>query len=234
LLNKAKGDIEIIAILDGWWENPEKIIIDSRVNYLHFTEARGMRNAINSGVAIARGQYIMKCDAHCMFSEGFDETLKKDCQDNWVLVPRRYALDPEVWGIEDRTDRKYPIDMMYLSETLQGVPWNEGNDPNLQIQDLPISQGSCWFMNRDLYYKLGLLDEEKWGLFYWEFLEISLKAWSQGAEIKVDRNTWYAHFHKVDGRGYSLPKVERERAEQIIKDMSKEISIIREKFPNMP
>ena len=39
--------------------------------------------------AIATGDFLMKCDAHCMFQEGYDEILKADCPDDGVLVPRR-------------------------------------------------------------------------------------------------------------------------------------------------
>jgi lipopolysaccharide assembly outer membrane protein LptD (OstA) len=33
-----------------------------------------------------------------------------------------------------------------------------------------------------------------------------------GGEIKVNKNTWYAHWHKTIGRGYSLDR-EQEKAE---------------------
>lgn len=76
LLAKATQDIEIIAVLDGYWPPQNEIVNDKRVIYVHFSEAKGMRNAINSGVAIANGEFILKSDAHCMFAKGFDEVLK--------------------------------------------------------------------------------------------------------------------------------------------------------------
>src|SRR3990167_6732652 len=97
LMAKAKGSIQIIAVLDGYWPNIEEIINGPKVIYLHFSKTRGMRNAINSAVAIAQGDYILKCDAHCMFDEGYDVKLQADCEDNWIVIPRRYALDPEKW-----------------------------------------------------------------------------------------------------------------------------------------
>lgn len=234
LLVKAVGDIEIIAVLDGYWEEAEKIVDDPRVNYLNFGAPRGMRNAINKGVAVATGEFIMKLDAHCMVAKGFDKDLKEVHEPNWIQIPRRYALDPEAWALEDRTDRKYPIDVMALSSTLQGTEWHEGSNPNELIEDTPMSQGSCWFMHKNYYEEIGLLDEKQWGLFFWEFLEIALKCWGSGGSVKVNKGTWYAHYHKTKSRGYSLPSGERERADKIIKEMSKEIDIIRKKFPNMP
>ena len=61
LSNSGLGsDIEIIVVLDGYWV--ENIIEDPRVRYLHLGKNRGMRGAINAGVSISRGEYIMRTD----------------------------------------------------------------------------------------------------------------------------------------------------------------------------
>jgi glycosyltransferase involved in cell wall biosynthesis len=217
LLVKAKGEIEIIAILDGYWEKAEDIVIDPRVNYLHFATSKGMRACINSGVALARGEHILKTDAHCMFDKGFDEILVRDHRSNWVVVPRRYALDPEKWEREDNP--KYPVDYMYLSKDLHGEVWNEKNKDEslkeIEIDDLMSSQGSCWFMEKGYYEWLELLDESNYGTFANEFQEIGLKCWLSGGDVKVNKNTWYAHWHKPKsvGRGYSLDGKQVEKAE---------------------
>ena len=83
LLDKSRGDIEIIVVCDGVW--PSKIVDDKRVKYIHQGtqhNSPGMREAINKGVALSKGEYIMKIDEHCMMSEGFDleivKTFEKD------------------------------------------------------------------------------------------------------------------------------------------------------------
>lgn len=208
ILKKATGNIEVIVTLDGYWPASSDIIEDDRVTYLHYTKAKGMRNAINSAVAISRGEYLLKTDAHCLFNKGFDEVLKKDCLDNWVVVPRRYALDPVRWEIIDNP--KYPIDYMFLSKDLHGEVWHEKNrDPkliNINIDDTMSAQGSAWFMKRTYFDYLELLDEEKYGNFYNEFQEIGLKAWLSGGRVVVNKKTFYAHWHKdkQSGRGYAL------------------------------
>jgi glycosyltransferase involved in cell wall biosynthesis len=219
LLQKARGEIEIYAILDGVWEDSEKIVFDPRVNYLFFPEARGMRNAINKGVELARGEYIMKTDAHCMFGEGYDEILKNDIEDNWVVVPRRYALDPEKWAIEERTDDKYPIDVMRLDENYQAVPTTERKDNSI----IPTEsfQGSCWFMKKSYYKRLKLLDEEKFGTFWHEAQEIGLKVAKDGGKIMCNTKTYYAHWHKTEGRGYSLGEDEK-KARKTIEELKNE------------
>jgi len=217
LLVKAKGDIEIIAILDGYWEKPDRIIDDPCVNYIHFTNPRGMRNAINSGVAIAKGEYILKIDAHCMVAPGYDEILADDCKDNWIVVPRRYALDVANWQIENRSDNKYPIDYEYLDYSdLHGIVWIEKRDErkDIMIDDIISAQGSAWFIRKDFFDRLEGLDDINYGTFFLEFQELSFKAWTEGGRVVVNKNTWYAHWHKTDGRGYSLGSKEREKAIQ--------------------
>jgi len=222
LLKNARGDIEIIAVLDGYWEKPEKIVEDNRVIYLHKGESEGMRAGINSAVAVSTGEFIIKVDGHCMFGEGFDEILKKDCEEDWVVVPTRKRLDAENWCIQDVG--KPDIDYMFLSfpndpadfggAGLNGKVWEEKNrDPELKnkkIDDLMSSQGSMWFMRRSYFDFLELMDEENYGTFWNEFQEIGLKAWLSGGRVVVNKNTWYAHLHKGKkyGRGYFLAEKE--------------------------
>lgn len=242
MLVKATGPIEVIAVLDGYWPDYSEIIEDSRVIYLNIPESRGMRNAINSGVAVSRGEYILKCDAHVMFEKGFDEVLKADCKENWVVVPRRYALDPEKWKVINNP--KYPVDRMYLSTDLHGMPWVEANKDQL-IEDTPSSQGSSWFMRKTYYEFLELLDEKSYGTFYNEFQEIGLKAWLSGGKVVVNKKTFYSHWHKPSdvGRGYSLDKGEKEKALAYLENWKKgkgwhkqiySLSWFKDKFPGMP
>jgi len=216
LLDKATGEIEIIAVLEGYWPPIEEIVDDPRVTYIHFSKPRGMRGAINAGVSIAKYDYLLKIDAHCIVGTGYDQTLEADCEYDWIVVPRRYALDVKKWDIEERSDNKYPIDYMYLNKELHGSPWTEKNiDPELKkkpIDDLMSSQGSCWFMKKTYFHWLELMDEENYGSFASEFQELGLKCWLSGGKVKVNKNTWYAHWHKTEGRGYSLNRKEGDKA----------------------
>ena len=130
VLQKAKEEIEIIVILDGYWE---KQVIDN-VIYLHKGKSEGMRSAINSGVAIASGEYIMKIDAHCMLDEEFDIKLKQHHQDNWIQVPTRKRLNPSCWMIIN--DGRPDIDYMKLDEENRGRLWNRPERNHIMIDDI--------------------------------------------------------------------------------------------------
>src|SRR5688572_5682458 len=89
LLRNAAESVEILVILDGYWPDPP-LPADKRLKILHRGDAQGMRPAINAAVQMSTGQYLMKCDGHTMWPEGYDVQLKADyLADNWILTPRR-------------------------------------------------------------------------------------------------------------------------------------------------
>lgn len=201
LLAKAAGDVEVVVVLDGYWELG--LPADPRVRILHRGKALGLRPAINGAVHMATGQYLLKCDAHTMWAKGYDEHLRADYREgNWVLVPRRYALDAESWT-RDTSNSKYPVDYHYLDTGLHGVPWTARRDARqgIELDDEMSSQGSAWFMSRAYWDRLGPLDVRGYGPFYREFQEVGLKAWLSGGAVKVTKRTWYAHLRK-QARGY--------------------------------
>lgn len=229
ILAKARGPIEVIPVLDGYWCNPDEIVEDKRVSYLHFGESHGMREAINAAVRKAKGEYILKCDAHVMFDEGFDVKLvadvptyqeKSGSADNWIVIPRRKRLDAEAWAIQDVG--KIDVDYEFLSSSAdngaKGNIWTERamarlNDPKYDIDENMTFQGSCWFMPRTHYLdRLGGMSEVGYGTFVREAQEIGLKTWLGDGRIFTNKRTWYAHLHKGPkyGRMYFLNKREIE------------------------
>ncbi len=219
LLSKG-SDIEVIAVLEGYWPEPP-LPEDKRLILLHFGNAHGMRAAINAAASIASGEFIMKCDAHCMFGEGYDEILQADCDDNWVVIPRRYSLDAENWC----QNPKEPIDAMHYFYPpthpddlgLHGRPWMQRGRERQEIlidEDVTF-QGSCWFMHRNHWKRIGPLSEVGYETFQGEPQEIGLRTQLGPWEGNIMRNkkTWYAHLHKgkTYGRMYHMSQSERTR-----------------------
>lgn len=212
------GTYEIIVVLDGAWAEPVQ-----GVRYIYNKKAKGMRTAINQAVAAARGKYIMKLDAHCMVDEGIDEKLKASHQDNWVQTPRRKRMDPNKW---DLTDLDSPdVDYMFVGRSYKGHKDNDKNrDPELKkklIDDTQVFQGSCYFMAKDYFHKLGLLDDKNFGKMGSEALEIALKCRHDGGRIIVNKNTWYAHAHI--SCHYTGGTEEREKSRNFIKILARKL-----------
>lgn len=204
LFAKASGDIEVIAVLDGYWQNP---ILADRPNLtlIHRGRAMGMRAAINGAAAIAKGKYLMKCDAHCLFGFGYDEILAAECDDNWVVIPRRYSLDSDKWDINHD---KPPIDYEHIFYPyahpddlgLHARPWGSRAEERASIlvdEDMSF-QGSCWFTKQTHFNRIGGVSEVGYGTFMGEPQEIGFKTqlgpWH--GQVMRNKKTWYAHLHK--------------------------------------
>ena len=217
LLAKARGEVECIVVCDGYWEH--RLPDDKRLRVIHFGEAKGMRPGINAAVAASTGTHLLKCDAHTLWAEGYDVTLLEDYhEDNWVVIPRRYALDPDAWAI-DSSNPKYPIDYHYLSYPFEreddptcgmhGTEWRarRAARKDVLLDDEMSSQGSGWFMSRAHWDRtIGALDIERFGSFVQEFQEVGMQTWAAGGAVKVNKRTWYAHLYKgkKHGRGYTM------------------------------
>ena len=222
ILEKATGEIEVIAGLDGC---DQEVREDPRVSVVKFGERTGMRPLIRAMADKAKGEYILKCDAHCQFAEGFDEELARSCEDNWIVVPRQYHLNDETWDRDLTRGAKSYADYWYLTPPavledhekgaqnlgLKGRRWYKNlNDPSLddvKIDDTMTFQGSCWLMKKSHFDSLKMQDEG-FGTFGYEAAEIGTKTWQMGGRVVVNKNTWFAHLHKGKKyhRGYFLSK----------------------------
>lgn len=96
LLENIEGNTEIIIIEDGQWSSPG-IPQDPRVTVVFLPESIGQRAAINLGVKLSSAKYIMKLDAHCWVSKGFDRELMSNAPYEYTIVPRMYNLHVFNW-----------------------------------------------------------------------------------------------------------------------------------------
>jgi hypothetical protein len=206
LLKKSEGDIEIIPVLEGYEPDPP-LKKDSRVRVVRHDKPKGMRSCINDASKIAKGKYFMKVDAHCCFDYGFDVKMASDCDKNWLMIPRRYSLDPDKW---DRRKLGSYVDYEHFNWPyykpphigLYTIRWqarrNERADKaRYLIDDQMAFQGSCWFTYMDHFRsRIKRLDGDYFGMWAGEPQEIGLKTWLGGGRVVVNKKTWYAHLHK--------------------------------------
>lgn len=105
ILSNARGDTEVIAVCDGYWPHPP-VADHPRVNVVHFSEPVGQRGATNAAARLSTAKYVMKADAHCSFSEGFDRRLTEPYETGEIgqdvtTVPRMYNLHAFDWVCEE-------------------------------------------------------------------------------------------------------------------------------------
>lgn len=211
LKNSGLGDaLEVIAVFDGF--QPEfKLVEDPRVRYIFLGKNRGMRGAINAGVAIARGEYFMRLDEHCSFGDRFDLLLTDACKENEVMTARRYYLDPVKWEV--MLDKGFVdierLDIQNVSEGVRkfaGKPWRERTEKrkDVLIDETEAMQGSMWIANREFYLKtVGELDTENFGPLIQDSVEVTMKYWKAGGRLMVNKNTWFAHKHRSFSRTHN-------------------------------
>jgi glycosyltransferase involved in cell wall biosynthesis len=199
ILDNAVGEVEINVVLDGYW--PEQMIRDDpRIRILHLNKNRGMRGAINAGVLMSTGDVLMRTDEHCSFAKGFDKAIIDNMEDNQIVTPRRYFLDPTTWRRMDMP----PVDFCKL--IIGGNPrkfsaevWKERDE---QMKDVMIGetmgmQGSCWFMKRTWWDKvIGELQTEGYGPLIQDSHEMIFKTWKAGGKMMLNKTTWHAHKHR--------------------------------------
>ena len=204
LYENRAGAIEVFVVLDGEplaYEIPEY----PHLRVIQNQKVEGMRACINKAAALASGKYLMKMDDHCTIGHDWDKILKSDCEDNWIVVPRRFWFNAQTWAIIE--DKPHVDAMSYLYPFLR--PYRprltcrpdtaraERDKDELLVEDMGF-QGSLWFMTRKHFERLGGMSEYGYGTFAEEPQELGLKTQLGPWKGKVMRNkkTWYAHWSK--------------------------------------
>lgn len=214
--NSKLGDqMEVVVALDGYWPNPP-LKDDPRLVIVHLGKNRGMRGAINAAVKASRGEYLMRTDEHACFGDGYDSILSSQTEDNWIVTPRRYFLDPVKWEVMDIP----PVDFMKLKivsydrgHKFSGINWptRDKELANVPIAETMAMQGSCWCMKRSWWDKaIGELQLEGYDTHYQDSHEMVFKTWKLGGKLMLNKNTWHAHKHRTFPRthGYGGEKAD--------------------------
>tara|TARA_Y100000310_G_scaffold293028_1_gene322299 strand:+ start:1247 stop:4210 length:2964 start_codon:yes stop_codon:yes gene_type:complete len=242
ILEAARGEIEIIVVLDGYQPSPP-IKEDPHLVLVHNEKAQGQRQAINQAARLAKGEYIIKTDAHSMFDNGFDLKLIEDCEYDWTVIPRMYNLNVETWLPKTNkvTDfmwinsfdaptingRFKPFRVQYWdAKTARQYPkeykaYKDNPNRKDDICDVMTGQGACFFMHMKRFWELGGMDENHghWGQMG---VEVALKAWLSGGSLKVNKKTWFAHYFR-GGSGPGFPWLASGRSQEEARKYSRRL-----------
>jgi len=199
-LERAAGDVEVIAVIDGYEPDPPLVARDGRVKLIKLDKSIGQRAGYNLGVRESSGQYVMKIDAHALMSPGYDEALKAHCPPKTTVLPEMRRLDPHIWKDKPRGKTLF----MYFGLDLYCHYWRDYRKREAAKAEFPevmTGQGSCWFTTREWNDYIGLLDEGvgSWGNVG---IEVSLRTWLCGGTQIVNRRVWQAHYFRKDEGGF--------------------------------
>jgi glycosyltransferase involved in cell wall biosynthesis len=204
ILENCRGDIEVLAVLDGYIPDPPINIDDQRVKFIHFPESLGQRHAINEAARQSTGNYVVKLDAHCAIDEGFDIKMIADCEYNWTVIPRMYNLDFNTWlpKLHKRTDYMYigwnekkELRSLYYT----GREFRKWHDRPQLIDETMGCMGPCFFMHKDRFWELDGCDEGHVGGWGSQGIEVAMKSYLSGGALMVNKKTWFSHWFRGGG-----------------------------------
>jgi glycosyltransferase involved in cell wall biosynthesis len=229
IFSNIEGDTEVIVVLDGQWST-EPIPDNPRLTIIYHSESIGQRAAINEAAKISNAKYLMKVDAHCAFSKGFDITLMNDMRDNWTMFPAMRNLHAFDWvcpdghrryqspsGVCKVCGKQTKMDVVWISKPnpestsyrfdtdLHFQYWREYKSKQKgQLVETMSAQGSCFMLTREKYFELNICDEEhgSWGQ---QGTEVALATWLSGGKLVVNKNSWYAHLFRTQGGDFGFP-----------------------------
>ena len=128
ILEHIEADTEILIGLDGAWADP--VIPDHpRVKIFHVSESIGQRAMTNQLARLSKARYVIKCDAHCAFDQGFDRKMLeffKEVGDDVVAVPIMRNLHVFNWVCPDghtRYQSPSGVCVQCGKETTRDVVW---------------------------------------------------------------------------------------------------------------
>ena len=231
ILKNKRGNTEIIVMLDGKLASPG-VVKHKDVTVVYFQESIGQRAATNQGVRLSNAKYVMKCDAHCTFDEGFDVKMMKDMQPDWTMVPTMYNLHVFDWVCPWCDNRLYqgkePKECRRCKrKMIKELIWKPRRSPettamrfdrNLKFRywsgykrkqsgDLVETMsliGACWMLTRERYWKLNMCDEGhgSWGQ---QGTEVACKSWLSGGKLICTKKTWFSHMFRTQGGDFGFP-----------------------------
>ena len=202
-LDRATGDVEVVAVIDGYEPEPPLVARDDRVKLIKLEKAIGQRAGYNLGVRESTGQYIMKIDAHALMSPGYDEVLKAHCPPKTTVIPEMRRLDVHKWDCKPRGKTHF----MFFGLDLYCHFWRDYRkrpEAKVEYPEVMNGQGSCWFLLREWNDYIGLLDEAvgSWGNVG---IEVALRTWLCGGSQIVNKKAWQAHWFRKDEGGFPYP-----------------------------
>jgi len=204
------NELEVIAVLDGYWP-AAPLKNDDRLKIVHLGKNRGMRGAINAGVLVSQGEYIMRTDEHCLFGQGYDRIMVESCQPDWIMTARRYFLNPVGWQVMDIPPVDYERLIIQENTKFAGQPWKSRGEKrkDIPIDETMAMQGSMWLMKRSWWDEvIGELQSEGYGTHYQDSHEMVFKTWQKGGKLMVNKNTWFAHKHRSFPRTHNYGTAE--------------------------
>lgn len=186
ILTHSEAKTEILVGLDGW---DTHITGDSRV-WVIKSPPIGQRAMTNTLAEYSNARYLLKIDAHCTFSQGFDRILLESADDKSIIAPYLLKLDEETWQPIPK-----PASSQYCFDTNLIFQYHREAENDKLITPTMCLQGSAWLISRKNYWDWDICDEKlgSWGS---QGVELGVKAYLNKGRCLTNKKCYYAHLFR--------------------------------------
>ena len=211
IYNTAKSDVEVIVVLNGYDQK-----VDKRARVRRFEKNMGERAAMNFAAKKARGEFLLRIDAHCDFSpQGWDVMMSEVTGEKDITVAVLTAVDKDWNRLKGHW---YGLCRIIVSEDEQGnkgleCKWQKPNRDHTAYKSVEPNMGitGCGFMiRRKFYHQIGGADESlaPMGAIGEEF---ALKAWANGGKVQTRTDVMIGHIFGTGGYDTSGVKLAQQK-----------------------
>jgi glycosyltransferase involved in cell wall biosynthesis len=186
-LSTAKGKVECVVVLNGYDQE-----VDPRATVLRYPNNMGERAAMNAAAAVAKGEYLLRIDAHCDISPvGWDLLMIDGMKPRSVTVAVLTAVDKEWNRIEGHW-----YGFCKLLPTMEEKWWFKKEyglvEPNMGLT------GCGMMIAKDFYWSFGGADETlpTMGAIGPEF---ALRGWLDGDGVYTRTDVICGHIFDTGG-----------------------------------
>ncbi len=195
---------------EEWIERTIKSVEENAVGPYEILAIRdkdheGHRVLLNRMARDAGGKYLLRLDAHCSLSPGWDARMKSSCGKKTIVKSMLDALEPNTW-----TNKYQDIGFIGLSQTMDNTypPWKGLAEREIEEPCMSLT-GCCWMIQKDHYWQHDGCDEDL-GIREGGGLEWALKAWLTGGEVILRTDVVCCHLFREPEIGVSGAKKDRE------------------------
>lgn len=165
----------------------------------------GHRILMNRMAKDADGKYLLRIDAHCAMSPGWDARMKASCDEKTVVAAIVDSLDTKTWA-----GKSVDMGLIILNDVMDNTypPWKRLIDR--EIEEPTMGLGGCNYMiQKDHYWYHEGCDEEL-GIREAGGLEWALKAWLTGGRVIIRTDVVCCHLFRVPEIGVSGAEKDRD------------------------
>jgi GT2 family glycosyltransferase len=196
--NKKNGIKEIIVVDDASTDESVKYLRENfarKIRIIVHKKNRGFANTINTGVRMAKGEFVCLLNSDVIPSNNFLAEISKDFSDEKVFG---VSLHEKGFGYAK-------------GKFSNGFIVHQGMPESNKVQESFWASGGSSVLRRDIFMELKGMDEELLSPFYWEDVDLCYRAQKRGYKILWEPRANVIHEHEATMKKLNQKYLQRVR-----------------------